>query len=997
MAKPFRVVALVSAYNEGDIIASVLEHLIENGVDVYLLDNHSTDDTVEQARPWLGRGLLKIESFPDGPDAQTDRFDWRAILRRKERLAQELDADWFIHHDADEVRESPWPKVSLRDAIQWVDTLDYNCIDFRVLTFRPVDDGFRRGLDPRSYFTYFEEGAEFDKLQRKCWKARLAPISLALGGHDVRFADRRVFPLPFLLRHYPIRGQEHGRRKVFLERKPRFVDEERSKGWHVQYDHVRDDTHCFLGDVESLSVYDGDRVRLGLMLDNDAGPRSTEMREELDRTRAERESLAKALQATQEAHAALEQALHTQATAGAESAAELERTRQEHDGISADLAQKIAERDALEKELSAKTSELSRGQAEISKARGERDQTASDLSQQSAERHRLEQALLRMLDRGSRNGKRVAVTHSNGNGAVPPYGPDAEQDTAAYHLWLRNQEAAAPAERRRLDDALAAAAALPRLSVIIPVFHPQPEGFERAIESVRQQVYGGWQVCLCDDGSGDERLARRLDELRGDPRFRVVVHGSNAGISAASNSALGVADGDFVCFLDQDDELHPEALAELALAVASDPEVDLLYTDEDKIDENGVRCEPFFKPDWSPDTLLSHMYVGHLLAARRDLVERAGGLRSSFDGSQDYDLALRLSEEARRIRHIPKVLYHWRKSEGSTARHYFAKPGADQAARAALRSALVRRGEHAEVLDGFVESTFRVRRRIRRNPRVSVIIPFRDGADLLQRCVDSLRTHAGYDHWEAILVDNQSWQPETKAFLRSVVADERVRLLEYDAPFNFSALNNWAVKQADGDQLLFLNSDIEGGSSRWLEAMVEHGERPEVGAVGARLLYPNGHVQHAGLIMGILGIAGHAFRFCPGDAVGYFSQGKIIRNCSGVTAACMLVRRKVFDEVGGFDETLRVAFNDVDFCLRLRQKEYTIVWTPYADLVHHESMSRGSANDRGEIITMLRRWGERLSIDPYFNPNFSRRREDFVLPPMPEEPPWKQLRSALGI
>lgn len=271
----FRVIAIISAFNEGDIISSVIAHLVENGVDVYLIDNRSSDDTVEQASRWLGRGLVEIETFPDRANPLKEHFAWTAILKRKVKLAKTLDADWIIHHDADEIRESPWPRVSLNEAIRWVDALGYNCIDFRVFNFPPVDDGFRQGDDPRTYFRLFEDAAEYDRIQIKCWKTGPKRISLAAsGGHEVRFEGRRVFPIQFLLRHYPIRGLEHGRKKVFQERKNRFGVRERSRGWHIQYDTVATDRHSFLADPATLSTFDIDRIRTELILDAAADQRA---------------------------------------------------------------------------------------------------------------------------------------------------------------------------------------------------------------------------------------------------------------------------------------------------------------------------------------------------------------------------------------------------------------------------------------------------------------------------------------------------------------------------------------------------------------------------------------------------------------------------------------------------------------------------------------------------------------------------------------------------
>jgi Glycosyl transferase family 2 len=343
----FRVVALMSAYNEGDIISPVLSHLIENGVEVYFLDNHSTDDTVEQASRWLGRGVIRIETFPAeaAASAEPPPFDWGAILRRKEELANELEADWFIHYDADEIRESPWPGVSLADAIEWVDRLGYNCIDFRVVNFPPTDDGFRRGLDPRTYFRYWEPPGEFDEVQIKAWKKGAAAISLApFGGHQVKFRDRRVFPIRFLLRHYPIRSQEHGERKVFEERRKRFLHSERVKGWHVQYDSWKEGD-SFLGEPYHLHLYDDDRIRLDLLLENEvartAQARAKELSGTLERVTQERQALDERLRAVEELRARLESEASTREAAGRE----LARQAGLHEARVAELERQI-ERDA---------------------------------------------------------------------------------------------------------------------------------------------------------------------------------------------------------------------------------------------------------------------------------------------------------------------------------------------------------------------------------------------------------------------------------------------------------------------------------------------------------------------------------------------------------------------------------------------------------------------------------------------------------------------------
>jgi len=345
------------------------------------------------------------------------------------------------------------------------------------------------------------------------------------------------------------------------------------------------------------------------------------------------------------------------------------------------------------------------------------------------------------------------------------------------------------------------------------------------------------------------------------------------------------------------------------------------------------------------------------------------------------------------VAHIPEIGYHSREKGGPIA----PEPAAAQAA---LTDALTRRGEDATVAEGLHPGTFRVRRTIRGAPLVSIVIPFRDGAELLRRAVESLPSMTGYDRWEAILVDNRSWEPETKALLPQLLREPRCRVTEYGGEFNWAAINNFAAARCDGDVLLFLNSDIEGRRAGWLSAMMEHAQRSDVGAVGARLLYPNGAVQHAGVVMGMGGgIAWHPFCFCPADQPGYFGQAKVIRNYSAVTGACLMVRRQVFDEVSGFDEALAVSFNDIDFCLRLRERGYRVVSTPFAELVHHESSTRGrSAVERDESWTMLDRWVHVMRRDPYFNPNLDLRRTEFAVRVGPEEvDPWRNLRLTLEL
>ena len=467
-----------------------------------------------------------------------------------------------------------------------------------------------------------------------------------------------------------------------------------------------------------------------------------------------------------------------------------------------------------------------------------------------------------------------------------------------------------------------------------------------------------------------ERAAvrRRLEALPQAPTVSVIEAESADGWNVAAAGTTG----DFLAFLETGDELEEGVEDDIALALAADRDADVLYTDSDVLTAEGRRIRPFFKPGWSPDQLLSQPYVGRLLLVRRSLFEELGGFRPEFGAAAEYDLALRATERARRVVRLPIVGYHGHSPEG---------PLDDEAALLALEDALRRRGETAAVEPGLRPGTYRVRRSVQGEPLVSVVVPFHNGAEHLRRCLRSLQETAGYERWEAILVDNRSWDPNIRALLARFEDDPRVRHLSYPGRFNWAAINNCAAKHSHGAYLLFMNADVEGRSQGWMTAMLEHAQRPEVGAVGARLLYPNGSVQHAGVVMGLGGgVAWHAFCYCPDGGPGYFDQVEIVRNYSAVTGACMMVRSEVFERLGGFGEDLPVAYNDVDFCLRLHDHGYRVVYTPYAELIHDESYTRGRIPpDAHAVEIMTARWGDRIRNDPYYNPNLDLYRSEAVV------------------
>lgn len=597
----------------------------------------------------------------------------------------------------------------------------------------------------------------------------------------------------------------------------------------------------------------------------------------------------------------------------------------------------------------------------------ERRRIELELLRERRECQRLERTTMSLFDDVVNRARQTPSWSMLRSSAAPP-AAERRDDRAQYDQWLERETGRVDERRTRLAERLAALADRPQISVVFAPSSSALEPLASVVDSLRAQIYPRWQLSVCAE-RGDDAVPRFLDEAsRSDPRVLVSHRAETRELWRALQTALERATGEWVVFLRDGDRLDVEALGEIALQLSAEPEADVLYSDEDSLDASGGRFDPRFKPDWSPDLLLAQPYLGGLLAVRRGLVEQMDGFRPGFDRAELYDLALRATERARQVTHLPKILCHGLAREISNG----AGSSSATSARAAIADALLRRGEEATVEDGDAPGTFRVRRAIPSTPRVSIVIPFRDEPDLLAHCLQSIHRFAGYEHWEALLVDNQSWQPETHALLARLESDSRCRVLHYDKPFNWSGINNWAVERSGSDLLLFLNNDTEACREGWLTAMIEHAQRPEVGAVGARLLYPNGLVQHAGVILGLHKVADHAFRFLPADAPGHLALARSIRNCSAVTGACMMVRRRVFEEMGRFDERFGVTFNDIDFCLRLRERGYWIVYTPFAELIHFESMTRGAADEIDDAGQLAKRWGASGRSDPYFNPNLSK-------------------------
>lgn len=573
--------------------------------------------------------------------------------------------------------------------------------------------------------------------------------------------------------------------------------------------------------------------------------------------------------------------------------------------------------------------------------------------------------------------------------------------TNVYGRWVAQFDMPTPAGRAALRRQLRAARRFSLISIVLPVYNPDLNHLRAAVDSIRNQIYERWELCMADDASTDPEVRPWLEEMAGsDARIKLTFRERNGHISACSNSALALATGEWCALLDQDDAFSENALALVALEIERHPEAGLIYSDEDKIDENGVRSNPFFKPDWNPELFLGQNYINHLGVYRADLLREIGGFREGFEGSQDYDLALRCVEKLRaeQVRHIPRILYHWRMVSGSLAAIPDAKSYAKEAARRALADHGERIGRPGVVVPcpENTESHRVVHALPDPAPLASIIIPTRDRLELLERCVESIRARTDYRPFEIIVVDNGSVEARTLAFFRRAEGENIIRVLTDTDPFNYSRLNNRAAAQARGDLLVFLNNDTEIDEPGWLGEMVSHALQPEVGAVGARLWYPDGTLQHGGVVLGLGGVAGHAFPHIPRGHPGYFNRAMLQQNCSAVTGACLVVRKAVFEELGGFDEVnLGVTFNDIDFCLRLAERGYRVVLTPYANLIHHESASRGHQRTPEEQAQFLREagymqkvWATRLLRDPFYNPNLSLNLPGFELafPPRNGDP-----------
>ena len=529
-----------------------------------------------------------------------------------------------------------------------------------------------------------------------------------------------------------------------------------------------------------------------------------------------------------------------------------------------------------------------------------------------------------------------------------------------------------------------------KFSVLVPLYNTSEKFLREMIKSVLNQTYGHWELCLADGSDGEHAFVETVcrEYMEKDSRVRYQKLERNLGFSGNTNACIAMSTGDYLALLDHDDLLHPSALHAVMQAIC-DQDADFIYTDEAHFHQTPEDADvPNYKPDYSPDTLRSYIYICHLNVFSRRLMEKAGGgFRGLYDGSQDYDLILRLTEQAGKIVHIPKILYLWRVHTASTASGIAAKPYILASAHQALAAHLERVGLRGTVADSRIPSTYDIRYEIGEKALVSIIIPNKDHVNDLRRCIDSIRGKTTWPNWEIILVENNSTQEETFRYYEALQADSRIRVVSWQGQFNYSAINNFGVQYAKGRYFLLLNNDTEVITPDWIERMVMFAQRKDVGAVGCMLYYPDDTVQHAGVILGIGGIAGHSHKHFSRRSPGFMFRMAIAQNLSAVTAACALFPREVWEQVGGLDEKLAVAFNDVDLCLRIRQAGYLVVWTPFAELYHHESRRRGKENTpekqqrfNDEIAYFRQRWDRVLEAgDPYYNPNLTLKRENFTL------------------
>lgn len=560
-----------------------------------------------------------------------------------------------------------------------------------------------------------------------------------------------------------------------------------------------------------------------------------------------------------------------------------------------------------------------------------------------------------------------------------PYGP-------WYQAYVPDQETLEAQKKHKFDYR-------PLISIAVPAYQTPVEFLKQMIESLISQTYPEWELCIANASPDNEEMQRVLaDYSAKDSRVRFCNLKENLGIAENTNRAFSMAKGEFMGLLDHDDLLAPNALYEIVQALQDHPQADALYTDEDKVTtEMDEHFQPHLKPDFNLDLLRSNNYICHFFVVRRSIVEKAGGFRKEFDGAQDYDFIFRCTENAREVLHVPEILYHWRTHKASTADNPASKMYAFEAGKRAIEANLERTETKGVVSHTQDLGFYRVKYPVQGKPLVSVIIPNKDEKETLQTCMEMLNNNTSYQNFEIIIIENNSTTDEIFRYYKELSKDPRIHLLRWGKEFNYSAINNFGVAHAKGEYLLFLNNDIKSINPDWMEELLGVCQRPEVGGVGAKLIYPDNTIQHAGCVVGMGGIAGHMFVDMPADRTGYLHKASLLQDMSAVTAACLMMKKEVFEEAGGFTEELAVAFNDVDLCLKVRKNNHLIVYDPYAKLYHMESKTRGAEDSKEkvrrfqtEIEYMRCHWLDILKNgDPYYNKNLSLTKWNYSLKPIP--------------
>lgn len=560
-----------------------------------------------------------------------------------------------------------------------------------------------------------------------------------------------------------------------------------------------------------------------------------------------------------------------------------------------------------------------------------------------------------------------------------PYGP-------WYAAYIPDEEALEKQRKHKFNYA-------PLISIAVPAYQTPVEFLKQMIESLISQTYTGWELCIANASPDNEEMQRVLaDYSAKDVRVRFCSLKENLGIAENTNRAFAMAKGEFMGLLDHDDLLAPNALYEIVNTLQDHPQADALYTDEDKVTTDlDEHFQPHLKPDFNLDLLRSNNYICHFFVVRKSIVEKAGGFRKEFDGAQDYDFIFRCTENAREVLHVPEILYHWRTHKASTADNPASKMYAFEAGKRAIEAHLERTGTKGTVSHTQDLGFYRVKYPVQGEPLVSVIIPNKDEKETLQTCLESLKKNTSYQNFEIIIIENNSTTGEIFKYYKELSRDQQIHLLRWGKEFNYSAINNFGVAHARGEYLLFLNNDVKSIEPDWMEEMLGVCQRLEVGGVGAKLIYPDNTIQHAGCVIGMGGIAGHMFVDMPADRTGYLHKASLLQDMSAVTAACLMMKKEVFEQAGGFTEELAVAFNDVDLCLKVRKNNHLIVYDPYAKLYHMESKTRGAEDSKEkvrrfqtEIEYMRCHWMDILKNgDPYYNKNLSLTKWNYSLKPIP--------------